>query len=77
MRFYFRIGLNYNGTFKAVGFIIAVALTTSLAVYISWESLKSRDDRDFVKELQKLHVNIKGAGNQHENTGKTRRSSRA
>lgn len=77
MRLYFRVGLTYSGAFKATGLIIAAVLITSLTVYISWESLKSLDDRGFVKELQKLNLNITGSGNQYENTGKTRRSSRA
>jgi hypothetical protein len=77
MRLYFRVGLTYSGAFKATGIIIAVALITSLAVYISWENLKSLDDKGFVKELQKLNLNITGSGNQYKNTGKPIRSSRA
>jgi len=73
---YFRVGLTHSGAFKATGLIIAVVLITSLTVYISWESLKSLDDRGFVKELQKLDLNVTGSGNQYEITGKTIRSSR-
>lgn len=65
-----RVRLNYSGRFKATGLIIAVVLITSLTVYISWESLKSLDDTGFVKELQKLNLNINGSGNQYENNGK-------
>lgn len=70
MRLYFRVRLNYSGAFKATGLITAVVLITSLTVYISWESLKSLDDTGFVKELQKLNLNINGSGNQYKNTGK-------
>jgi hypothetical protein len=77
MRLYFRVGLTYSGAFKATGIIIAVVLITSLTVYVSWECLKSLDDRGFMKELQKLNLSIAGSGKQYENTGKTRRSSRA
>jgi hypothetical protein len=74
MRSYFRIELNYTGALKAAGSIIAVVLITSLTVYISWESLKSLDERGFVKELLKWNSNIDGSGNQFGSTGKTRRS---
>jgi hypothetical protein len=77
MRFCFRIGLNYSGLFKAAGLIITIVLITSLTIYISWEAWSLEMIRDFVKELQKLNLNINGSGNQHENTCKTRRSSTA
>jgi len=76
MRLYFRVGLTHSGAFKATGLIIAVVLITSLTVYISWESLKSLDDRSFVKDIRKLNLDVTGSGNQYVNTGKTRRSSR-
>jgi hypothetical protein len=74
--FYFRIGLNYSRALRAAGLVIAIVVITCLTAYISWKSLKSVDDRGFVKKLWELNLNNYGSGNRYENSSKTRHSLR-
>ncbi|XP_069703819.1 chitinase-3-like protein 2 isoform X1 [Periplaneta americana] len=56
-----RPGTNIHRSLTTVGLIVTVAIVTSFAVYVSWKSLKTIEDRSLLKKLWKMNSNNSGS----------------